>query len=289
MRLPNLNALRMFDAAARHLNFRLAAQELHVTQGAVAQQVRNLEAELGQPLFHRLPRSLSLTEVGQKLHPPVAHAMALLQAATQSLTPETHRLRLSVPPSFAAKWLIPRLRSFQSAHPEIDLHISADNALSTLGKTADMAVRQSLPPRDPALGTALLCPLNLYAVASPELAAEIGSVKNPQALLPHPLIQDGHRHWDRLLADATVRPRILHVNQTALAMDAAINGQGIALVPQLYLQSAEGCLTPLCTLPQQDETGFHILWALSPPPSTAQIKLRDWLLAQAQMQMQMQG
>ncbi|HEU00956.1 MAG TPA: LysR family transcriptional regulator, partial [Aurantimonas coralicida] len=89
MRTPNLNALRMFDAAARHLNFRLAAEELNLTQGAVAQQVRRLEADLGQVLFHRKARGLALTETGESYHRPIFRALAIIDDATGKLRPET--------------------------------------------------------------------------------------------------------------------------------------------------------------------------------------------------------
>ena len=103
MRTPSLNALRMFDAAARHLNFTLAAEELHLTQGAVAQQVRRLESELGFKLFERRARGLAFTEVGRRYHAPVRRALAIIDDATRKLRPESTRVTLSVTPSFASK------------------------------------------------------------------------------------------------------------------------------------------------------------------------------------------
>ena len=146
MRLPNLNALRMFDASARHLNFRLAAAELNVTQGAVAQQIRGLVTDLGEKLFHRLPRGLSLAGAGTRLHARIQDATAAFHSAPQYL-------RLSVPPSFAAKWLVPRLAGFQLAHLDINLDIVASETKAELGETADMAVRQGPAPSDPGVET----------------------------------------------------------------------------------------------------------------------------------------
>ncbi|RVB52180.1 LysR family transcriptional regulator, partial [Mesorhizobium sp. M7A.F.Ca.CA.004.06.1.1] len=105
--LPPLNALRAFEASARHLNFRIAAEELNVTQGAVAQHIRGLEADLGTKLFERLPRGLALTDEGRAYVPNIRRAFDLISEATLLLRPEPARLTISVTPSFATKWLIP--------------------------------------------------------------------------------------------------------------------------------------------------------------------------------------
>ncbi len=146
-RLPSLNALRAFEAASRHLNFRIAAEELGVTQGAVAQQVRGLEAELDMKLFERHPRALTLTENGRRYAGSVRRAFDLLTEATQALRPEPLRLTVSVTPTFASKWLIPRLPAFLEAHPDIDLRILATDRLSHFQADAvDLAVRYGRPP-----------------------------------------------------------------------------------------------------------------------------------------------
>ena len=124
-RLPPLNALRAFDVAGRHLTFRAAADEMGVTQGAVAQQVRLLEAHLGVQLFDRLPKGLAFTSSGRGYHAKVAAAFEDLRAATDILTPEPGKVLISVTPTFAGKWLIPNLPEFSTAHPEIDLRILA--------------------------------------------------------------------------------------------------------------------------------------------------------------------
>lgn len=110
--LPPLNGLRAFDVAGRHLNFRSAADELGVTQGAVAQQVRQLEAHLEMPLFERLPKGLAFTPAGRGFHTRIAAAFEDLRAATETLRPEPGKVLVSVTPTFAAKWLIPNLPDF---------------------------------------------------------------------------------------------------------------------------------------------------------------------------------
>ncbi|MBD9408403.1 LysR family transcriptional regulator [Acidovorax sp. ACV02] len=131
-RLPSLNALRAFEAASRHLNFRLAGLELGVTQGAVAQQIRALETELGLRLFERLPRGLALTQNGHRYAANVRRAFDMLADATESLRPEPENLTVSVTPTLAAKWLIPRLGEYTRAHPHSTLRVLAVGATPKL-------------------------------------------------------------------------------------------------------------------------------------------------------------
>ena len=130
--LPPLNALRMFEAASRHLNFRLAAEELNVTQGAVAQQVRQLEAVLGVLLFRRMARGVALTDVGERYARQISAALALIAEATESLQPHHHSLTISVTPSFATKWMIPRLAGFTERYPDIDVRIEGNREAGCL-------------------------------------------------------------------------------------------------------------------------------------------------------------
>ena len=127
--LPPLNALKVFEAVTRHLNFRLAAEELGVTQGAVAQQIRGLESSIGLKLFDRLPRTLALTGAGAGYAVSVRQAFELLDEATRALRPEPDRLTLSVTPTFASRWMLPRLPAFTAAWPDIDLRVLASERL----------------------------------------------------------------------------------------------------------------------------------------------------------------
>lgn len=141
--LPPLNGLRAFAAAGRHLTFRAAADELGVTQGAVAQQVRGLEDHLGLRLFLREPRGLAFTEEGRAYHTAISHAFSQLADATTALRSSPSRVTISVTPTFASKWLIPRLAEFTAAHPDIDLRITAtERVLSFRADGIDLAVRQ---------------------------------------------------------------------------------------------------------------------------------------------------
>ncbi len=285
MRLPNLNALRMFDAAARHLNFRRAAEELHLTQGAVAQQVRRLEADLGTSLFERRARGLALTPEGRRFHEPVRRALALIADATAALRPEPARVTLSVPPSFAAKWLVPRLAGFAADHPEIDLQTVASEALADFRTDGvDLAIRQGTARETPGLVSERLAPLDLCAVCDPARAATVAA-KDLADLTGEPLIQDGHGLWERLLAAASLAAarRIVRFNQTALAIDAAANGQGIALAPRLLVERdlTAGRLAVVWRAPEEPGSGFHLVRAEGGRHAPARDAVAAWLRVQA--------
>lgn len=143
-RLPPLGPLRAFEAAARHLSFTRAAEELSVTQAAVSHQIKTLEEHFGVPLFRRLNRALLLTDEGQTLFPVVRSALDQLAEATQRLKGQQHggTLTVSTLPSFAVKWFVPRMSRFQDRHPEIDLRISANERLNDFARDGiDVAIR----------------------------------------------------------------------------------------------------------------------------------------------------
>ncbi len=282
MHLPNLNALRMFDAAARHLNFRLAAEELNLTQGAVAQQVRRLEADLGLKLFTRKARGLELTDVGRGYHAPVRRALATIEDATRKLKPETARIRLSVTPSFAAKWLVPRLSAFEDANPDVDVQTVATETLADFKSDGvDLAIRLGVPPFGDGLDAVLLAPLEMCAVCSPGFAMDVGPIKGIADFADYRLIQDSHHQWDSLLDEAGIglSLRKTQFNQTALAMDAAMNGQGIALVPHLLAEAdiAQGRLVALWRQADSTGSGFYIVRPDAGEPNPAQRAMIDWL------------
>ena len=287
MRQPNLNLLRTFDAAARHLNFRIAAEELNVTQGAVAQQVRRLEADLGFQLFYRKARGLTLTPVGRDYHGPVHRALSIIGEATQNLKPMSTWVTVSVTPSLASKWLVPRLAAFTASHPDIELRTVATEELANFQNDGvDLSIRQGRPPFGEGLRNKLLAPLNLCAVCSPDYAEAADRVNRVEDFAAHQLIQDSHSHW-RALFERTglpLPPRTLQFNQTALAMDAAANGQGVTLAPRLLVASdlAQGRLVELWQDRQPDESGFYIVCPKRPKPNRARDAVIEWALSEAQ-------
>lgn len=279
-----MNALRMFDAAARHLNFRLAAEELNLTQGAVAQQVRRLEADLGLKLFNRKARGLELTAVGRNYHGPVGRALAIIAEATQKLRPENTRITLSVTPSLASKWLVPRLSDFTQAHPDIDVQTVASEGLADFQSDGvDISIRHGRPPFGKGLRVELLAPLDLCAVCSPGYAEKAAPINRFEDFAAHSLIQDSHDHWNALLESAGMRarPRMMRFNQTALAMDAAANGQGVALAPRLLLETelAQGKLTELWRDTRPDQSGFYVICPDRQESNRARDAVIDWVLS----------
>src|SRR5438309_11111357 len=173
-RLPPLNALRAFEAAARHLNFSRAADELSVTPGAVSQQIQNLEDYVGATLFKRTPKGLLLTDAAQTALPALREAFDRLGEAASLLTAGTdgRRVTVSAAPSFAAKWLVPRLGRFEAAHPLVDVWLSADMELVDFAAgEVDVAIRYG-SGRYPGLETIRLMSETVLPVASPELLAE---------------------------------------------------------------------------------------------------------------------
>lgn len=237
--LPPLNALRAFEAAGRHLNFRAAADELGVTQGAVAQQVRGLEDHVGMPLFERLPKGLAYTAAGRGYHARVAEAFATLREASAVLQPQPEKVLISVAPTFAAKWLIPHLPDFTANHPDIDLRILATEKLSSFHADGiDLAVRLGEPPFGAAIEAQLLFRQEIVAVASPGLLAEHPNPLDATEIGAVPKLHDTHDLWPsflRLCGVTRSRGRDIRMSQTALAIDAAMAGQGVALASRFLV------------------------------------------------------
>ena len=202
-RLPSLNALRAFEASARHLNFRGAAEELGVTQGAVAQHVRGLEADLGIKLFDRLSRSLALTEPGRRYAGQLRRAFEIMTNATAALRPEPARLTISVTPTFAGKWLIPRLQAFRTDHPDVELRIVASESLANFQNDGvDIAVRQGRPPFGPGLVADLLFEQEIVAVGSPTLLGDRAGALAPGDIGRYSLLNDAHDLWPEFIERA---------------------------------------------------------------------------------------
>jgi LysR family glycine cleavage system transcriptional activator len=248
-RLPPLNALRAFEAAARHLNFSRAADELSVTPGAVSQQIQNLEDYVGAPLFKRTPKGLLLTDAAQTALPALREAFDRLAEAASLLTAavDGRRLTLTAPPSFAAKWLVPRLGAFEQAHPQVDVWLSAGIELidMTAGEV-DVAIRYG-SGRYPGLEVQRLMSETVIPVISPELIRET-PLDTVEDLRNHVLLHDGSPDlddscpdWSMWLAARGVRgvegmrgPRF---NQSSLVIEAAANGRGVALAKRTLAQA----------------------------------------------------
>jgi LysR family transcriptional regulator, glycine cleavage system transcriptional activator len=234
-RLPPLAGLRAFEAAARHLSFTRAAAELHVTQTAISHQIKTLEERLGFRLFRRLPRQLLLTEEGQRLLPPIRDAFDRIAEAVARLSREQGEgvLTVSVLPSFAARWLVPRLGGFTSAHPEIDLRISATSRLTDFARD-DMAIRMGRGEY-PGMRADRLFGETLFPVCAPALMSGPHPLLVPADLRHHTLLHgDESPGWQVWLERAGVGGTIdldhgPRFDDSSLVLEAAIEGQGVAL------------------------------------------------------------
>ncbi|MBB3308777.1 LysR family glycine cleavage system transcriptional activator [Rhizobium sp. BK196] len=288
-KLPSLNGLKAFEVAARHLNFRLAAEELGVTQGAVAQQVRGLEAQLGMALFERLPRTLALTSEGRRYIADIRRAFEIIARATDELKPQAIKLTISTTPTFASKWLIPRLPDFTALHPDLDLHILATERISNFAADGvDLAVRYGRPPFGPGLNAELLFEQEVIAVCSPLLLAGRTAPRTAEDLSAYPLLHDAHNLWpefvERHLAGGSSPSfKGISFSQTAHAIEAAIAGQGIVLANGGFVTEdlAKGRLVRVFEARLRGPSDIYLVWPRY-RKSPARETVIGWLFAEAQ-------
>ncbi len=287
-RLPPLNSLRAFESAARLLSFTKAADELAVTQSAVSHQVKTLEDWAGLPLFRRDGRAVALTEAAQKFLPAVTQALdqlALAGRKLQAVDPGQGWLTVAVMPSFAGKWLVPRLAAFRAKHPNIDVWLATFEAQSgALGPDVDMAIRYGREEW-PGLTTIKFLSEELFPVCAPSVAAQL---KDPADLARTTLLHDELREdWTMWLraagvtaVDATRGPGF---DDSGLLIQAAIEGLGVALGRSVLVKGdldAGRLVRPFATsLPGGSA------YALVYPPeleNAPKVKaFREWLLAEA--------
>jgi LysR family transcriptional regulator, glycine cleavage system transcriptional activator len=288
--LPPLNALRAFEAAARNGSFTRAADELCVTQGAVSQQVKALELDLSAKLFHRAPSGLVLTESGSDYLGIVRDALDRIALGTERLR---HRqgsgtLTVSVSPDFAAKFLVHRLGRFSHEHPDISLRISADmHHVDFARENVDLAVRHG-DGNWPGLDASRLAAEQLVAVCRPDFAASKGRMPTPKDISSWSLLHlDCCETWAEWFDAAGVENADVSrgpvMNRAAMLIDAAINGQGIALARTLI--AASDILGKRLVQPVRFSVPLKTsYWIVCPKSSASQPKIRlfrDWLIAEA--------
>lgn len=291
-RLPPLNALRAFEAAARHESFTRAAEELHVTQGAVSRHVKNLEERLGRSLFLRGPQGLSLTEAGTAYLPAVRDAFDRLAAATELLRrPDGSRvLTVSVSPNFASKWLVHRLGDFAQSHADIDLRVAAQTEHVDLAAGAgdvDVGIRHG-DGRWTGLHVTRLVGEEVYPVLSPALLAAGPPLATPDDLRHYTLLRDlSSNDWPAWLASAGAQgvdgTRGPYFNFTSMALDAAVTGQGVALARRAL--ATHDLLTGRLVRPfahtLTSVRGYFVVCLPARADEPKIVRFRDWLLAEA--------
>lgn len=289
-RLPSLNALRAFEAAARHLSFSRAADELNVTKAAVSHQVKALEDELGLPLFRRLNRALLLTDAGQTLFPSITEALGLMGAAVNRLQKQdrTGDLTVTTLDSFAAIWLVPRLNRFRKAHPEIDVRIAtSDHSIDFAQSDVDLAIRYGAGTWQGVHAERLMTE-EIFPVCAPSLLKEGPPLEKPADLALHTLLHDyGQESWRRWLlavgeegVDVERGPRYHHSN---LVLQAAEQGDGVALARSVLAADAlaKGRLVKPFDIALPADYAYYLA---CPPDHLKRPKVkafRSWLLAEA--------
>ncbi len=299
-RLPPLASLRAFEAAARHLSFTRAAEDLSVTPGAISQQVKQLEDWLGVQLFRRMPKGVLLTDAGQLYGSELREVFARLVLASDRVRRQAASpiLTISMVPSLATRWLIPRLGEFRARHPEIDLRLEVNSAPTDFTREAvDAGIRQGRGPGWPGLHADPLFPNIVFPVCSPRLLEEGPPLRSPRDLARLPLLHEDpwidaegrsqELTWTEWLAavgapevDATRGP---HFSQTQMSLRAALAGQGVALANAVLAGEDLRAGRLMRALPHQVDAGSGY-WFVCPEGGLGKPRLaafRAWLLEEA--------
>lgn len=295
-KIPATHTLLCFEAAARHESYTRAAQELALTQSAVSRQVAALEDYLGQPLFTRTRHGVALTPRGREYAFQVAERLLALERDTlnaMSTQGTQGAVHLAAVPTFATRWLIPRLPQLGAQHPDIVVHIEtrtrpfmfADNGFDAAlyAGTAEQVANWA------GTGATLLVHEEVLPVCAPDLLAGTRPL-TPQAVAELPLLQQSTRpfgwsQWFEAMGVSTARalsgPRYELFSMTATA---AIHGLGVALVPRLLVESelARGDLVVACDQPLRGERAYYLVAPLRDEEPAALVLFRQWLVAAAQ-------
>jgi LysR family transcriptional regulator, glycine cleavage system transcriptional activator len=306
--LPSLTSLRAFEAAARHLSFTLAAEELHVTQGAVSRQIKHLEFYLQRPLFRRLSRSLELTPEGESYFRPLREALDAMERATiRALDGNQDRvLTLSVLPTLAMRWIIPRLPKFNELHPEIEIHMVTSIKPADFNSDIDMAIRVGSPGSDSgedvgakidlvmardwsSIEAELLMPDAIVPVCTPKLAEGDPPLHTIADLSRHTLLHTGTRprawsDWLRAMNcgdfPVNTEPSFGHFFMT---LQAAFQGKGVACLPDVLVADdlASGRLIAPFNQPLTSSGSYYMLFRKHQRDLPKLSAFRAWLRREA--------
>lgn len=288
-KLPPLAAIRAFEAAARHGSFTAAAAELGMTQAAVSYQIKQLEDRVGQPLFLRAQRKVTLSEAGRRLAPGVSEAFQRLSLAFGALRESQDGvLSVSVVNTLGTNWLVPRLGTFQMAHPDIAVRLdTSPRVIDFAREDVDVGIRAGKGPW-PGLKMHWLMPVEFAAFASPELLAGRGPVTTAADLLAWPLLDwsdDAWRHW---FASAGVpdpqhvSSRNIQVQTQQLLGSAALAGQGVALLTPAFFRSEITSRRLIQVYPHvaRQEIDYWLVYPQERQNAKKIRAFRDWLLAE---------
>lgn len=283
-----LPAIRFFEAVARHQSVKLAAEELHVTPGAVSQQVRKLESLLGRPLFERRARGLTLTQAGRDYLAACQEALSVLRRATEKLLHDGRRtLLVSCTPMFGLQWLIPRLNGFMQEAPHIDVHVSTSVRLVDLAaENVDFAIRHGLG-RYPGLKSIELITDDLVPVCSPSLVAPRRTARLEDIesrLLLHDAQREDWKLWCRAAGARGIdcEQGVVCVDSNGV-IEAALAGRGYALVRRAFVREelASRRLLLVKAPALRAPIAYHLVYRAETLADPAARAFFDWILAQA--------
>ncbi|WP_298234788.1 transcriptional regulator GcvA [uncultured Azohydromonas sp.] len=291
-RLPPLNAVRAFEAAARHMSITLAAEELHVTPGAVSRQIKTLEDTLGVQLFTRGHREISLTRQGQDYHRAATRAIEVLREATRKLQRRRQRKQLKIRAytTFAMRWLIPRLSGFHAAHPDIEVLLKASlEPVDFRKENIDGAIRLG-DGHWPGSQTYRLVDNVLVPVASPALLKSGPRLKRPADLAHHALLHSIARpdDWGYWLEAAGAGEQVdaragMTYESSAMSYAAAVEGQGVAIAQRFLVEKdlQEGRLVmPFKKVVDMGDYTYYLLTPAHREETASMRTFRLWLLEQ---------
>lgn len=295
-RIPGLGALRTFEAAARHLNFTRAAEELNVTPAAVSAQIRTLENQLGVQLLWRTSRTVRLTEAGLVMRDATEDALAILEKAAKRISASGGRptLKISTGFSFAAKWLVPRLYRFRKLYPDLDVRLDAnDRLVDFAGDAIDVAVRFGSGIY-PGLRVDRLFEEKVFPVCSPDLVDGDPPLRALDDLRKHLLIhEDWHVQddlwpdWRMWLLAAGLEDMDgmggIHFHQSALAIQAAVDGEGVALGNTSLVAddlAAGRLVQPFALSLDVPQFAYFLVTPRAKAERPTVRAFRDWLLAE---------
>jgi len=311
-RLPPLNALRVFEAAARHLSFKEAANELSITQAAVSHQIKSLEDYLGVQLFKRAARGVQLTEAARACLPKLREGFDALAAAVETIhvrADETD-LQITAPPVFTARWLMPRLADFAKREPKIDVRVVSSSKMVDAGALDQPAITVQFDLRSESSGVEIhlgggdypghradkLFHVSTIAVASPDLVKGKPGLREPADLAHHTLLHDdamdlvaqGHA-WEKWLEVAGVADKVdgtrgPHFSSNILSLEAASQKLGVALAlrPLVDADLASGRLCAPFKVALTPQSAYYLICPEVISERPAVVAFRRWLLSQAE-------
>jgi len=310
-RLPPLNALRVFEAAARHLSFKEAANELSITQAAVSHQIKSLEDYLGVQLFKRGGRGVQLTEAARAALPRLRDGFDALAAAVETihLRADETDLQITAPPVFTARWLMPRLADFAKREPKVDVRVVSSSKMVDAGALDTAAITTNLDLRSETSGVEIhlgagdypgyradrLFGVSTVAVASPELVKGTPPIRQPADLAHHTLLHDdamdlvAHGHaWEKWLELAGVTDKVdgtrgPHFSSNILSLEAASQKLGVALAlrPLVDADLASGRLCAPFNVELKPQSAYYLVCPEVIAERPAVVAFRKWLLQQA--------